>query len=719
MRALLLPVLLGLTACGALVGIEDVNGNNVGGESGAGGSSGSSGQGGSGAVSGSSGQSGAGQSGEGGAGQGGGGQGGGGQGGAGQGGAGQGGAGNEPGGAGQAGAGQGGAGQAGAGQAGMSGTSGQGGAGGSGCDTVYVAPAANGGDDSAHTGCAPDSPLATITKGIEVAKAKQSVRVGLCRGTHAQSKTLVLGGPIDITGGYDCGDKGAEASVITLSSPGSETATVTIRQTQAGNILLQSLTIDALPGPGTLPRTALAIEPQGATQTQVTVQQSRLRGAGAHHGVEIALGGSAASNISLVSNVILGGSGTLGCPDAQGAASAGVEIRGNGQSSTVSLSNNWISGGSGSFQGTGCAAPATIAGVSVLAGVGSLKLNLGGNVIDAGTLGQDGLIAGVHATFSGTLVAEKNRIYGGSSSGAQASTVGVLVTSSSQMPTARLTNNMIHGGNASGSKVASSEGIAVLAGQGELLHNTVVGGGDNQGGVVRAVRMGAAVSTLTAERNYLLTPSSTQSTLDGFYLEKCPEDGVASASANVFIQGARVVDFPAAQAGCSHGVTLPALTIQAAATILSYPDPCTYGEMKDPGATCTAAEMTLLSSTCVPKSDGAGCAPFNACPGTGCLSSLFSNWSSDGGYTTLIGAVPSKAGTDLSGLGWKLTNNNLPCPILQSMFMGTKLADVPDDIFQAGVRTGSASKKSTPGAEERPPHQGECMNGGGGGGPPT
>jgi hypothetical protein len=748
----LLLASLTLTACGSLLGIEEVSydatidtpsagsgGGGAGGSAGAGGGSG--GDAGVGGDAGASGDAGAG--GTGGAGGDGGSAG---DGGAGTGGdAGTGGVAGVAGQGGDAGA-AGAAGQGGnGGAAGASGQGGDAGAAGQGtgpCENegkaIFVAP--TGQDGAPGTRGAPKQ---TLKNAVDTAQTTGKVEVCLCKGTYPESSGVRLDKPISLRGGFDCGTwkRLPEALTDKLQN---ETILVTDKGSQASEgaalyftggavtaaTVVEGLTIrrgdSAENGPQALGSAAVRVGEEASPTIQrcsieggngsgngkfvsgllvtegsaPTVRENRIvGGGGTASGIGVRIVMNKASG-AYERNLVMGGTGTVECtvPGGEGAgteipwASAGFWVTGSGP---LTLKDNQIHGGSGK-RTQGC--PRSLAGVALQQKGGLLDATLEGNVIDAGSSDAGGRMTGVFAALSGQLLASGNRIYGGSldSDNMEASTAGLWIEAGNA-PQLTLMNGMIHGGNGTKKKAAGSTAVALQGGSGKILHNTLFAGGQAAGATessaVTALHVGASTTDVFLERNYIQAPVAAAGVSRSLYMERCADE-LKSAVTNLFANGSTVLQFSPDKNSCYKGKSSPVL------------DAATAQELVAPGCSnpgCKAFEMALLADTCA--TPGPSCVIFPCATSgdaTNCQDSLFANWSpADTGRGALVGAAPTPSSPlmpEKKGLGWRLDSAGgpLPCPLVQAKPKLSPGLEAPTADLFGTPRTGDFS----PGAEE-------------------
>jgi hypothetical protein len=603
---------------------------------------------------------------------------------------------------------------------------------------IFVAP--TGQDGAPGTKGAPKQ---TLKAAVEAAGTTGKGEVCLCKGTYPESSGVRLDKPISLRGGFDCGtwkrlpealtdklqnetilvaDKGSQSSEGStlyftggLVTGATEVEGLTIRRGESaenGPLMLGSAAVRVGEGAGpTIQRCSIEggngsgngkfasglLVTEGSAPT---VRFNRITG-----------GGGTASGIGVrilmnkpggvyEQNLVMGGMGTVECtvPEGEGQgteipwASAGLWVTGSG---ALTLKENQIHGGSGK-RTQGCAR--SITGVALQQKGGPLDATLEGNVIDAGSSDAGGLMTGVFAALSGQLLASGNRIYGGSLDGdnPQASTAGLWIEPGSA-PQLTLMNGMIHGGNGTKKKAAGSTAVALLGGSGKVLHSTLFAGGlaagATESSAVTTLHVGAGSTDVFLERNYIQAPVAAAGVSRSLYLERCVDE-LKSVVVNLFTNGATVLQFSPEKSACYKDKTPPILDA-AVAQDLAAPG-CT-----EPG--CKAFELALLADTCA--NPGPSCVIFPcklSGDATNCQDGLFANWSAaDTGRAALVGATPtpdSPLVPDKKGLGWRLDSASgpLPCPLVQAK---PKLSpDLPTptvDLFGT-PRTGDFS----PGAEE-------------------
>jgi hypothetical protein len=539
---------------------------------------------------------------------------------------------------------------------------------------VYVSP--NGND--AHSGCAPCAAKLSIRSAIDATTAALAAldagvgatpEIHVCAGTYSEVG-LQLTAPISILGGYDCSSWTYGSSSVTTIMNGDfvqQNSTLEVKSPQIGpGTVLGGLTIvGATPGVGATQGAgaiAAIYDHNGASPTvsnDVIVAPSVTTSAGAG-GVGIYIADTASPDV--YNSQISGGAGTTGGTTFSDFATAAVVIAVQG--GTPQIHGNTINGGSGAAPNGGGAAQGSVgirvnqcnslltggaaiesntinggSGSSATAGIAldpSLQtgciVDILDNTITGGTATASASVsAGIDVREPNVVVIARNRIVG-SLSTSVAHSYGVNSTNGTQI---LLVNNMIHAGLTT--QVATG---ALLFGQQDqnkpslAAFNTIFGG---QAGF--SVALGTFIGPLNVYSNILIGGGNigTSTPPIGLWMYACP------TSTNPV-----VTEFNAN------------LVFSAPGGILGINDPCAGGPAYTTIATAEAfvgstraagnltANASCTESQCVHLANCDG----RAVNTQACLEGLFTQWSLDDGYGTLVPPGP----------GWVLASTT-PCSI--------------------------------------------------------
>jgi hypothetical protein len=600
---------------------------------------------------------------------------------------------------------------------------------------VYVSP--NGND--AHSGCTPcaaklsvrsaldttTAALAALDAGVVASDAGGAVppaaaEIHVCAGTYPEVG-LQLAAPISILGGYDCstwtrssnyGYPTFGSSSVTTITNGDfvqQNNTLDVRSPQIGRgTVLDGLTIvGATAGSGA---TSAIYDHNGASPTvsnDVIVAPSVTTSTG-NGGVGIYIGDNSSPDVH--DNQISGGGGTTSGTTFNDVATAAVVIA--VQAGLPHIHGNTINGGSGAAPNGGdahgsvgirvsqCYSLLTAqkgasidsniisggSGGSATAGIAldpSLQngctVDVLGNTITGGTAtASASLSAGIDARGADAVRIERNRIVG-SLSTSVASSYGVLATRGTQI---LLVNNMIHAGPTANLAIgALLSGVqnplnpslaafnTIFGGQAAAKTGTLPGVG---GGTVAPAALGTVLGPLLAYSNILIGGGST-TTSAGLWMFMCQNPGnpaVTQFNANLVLNVPRGGIVGTGQQ-CGGVSAFP--TIAGAQTFVAQ------------GGAAQAMGNLNVAASLASCTDPNTCVPIAHCDGTtantqACLEGLFTQWSSDGGYTTLVPPGP----------GWVLAGNTV-CGIAAGAEPDP--VNAPTDLF-GNARPTSPSKPS-------------------------
>lgn len=592
---------------------------------------------------------------------------------------------------------------------------------------VYVSP--NGND--ASDGCTPCTPKLSIRSAVDTTTAALAlldgglpptdaasaeadagdagpsapVAIHVCAGSYPEVG-LLLTAPISILGGYDCatwtraanyGYPSFGSTDVTVVSNGDflqQNNTLEVRGAQIGRgTVLDGLTIlGATEGSGA---TSTIYDHYGASPTisnDILVGPS-VTSASTNNGVALYVGDTASPDVH--DDRISGGGGTTTGNGFQSVASTGVWI--STQGGLPHIHHNTISGGPGN-------APAgNLAHGSVAIFVGQCGANL---TVASGSAIESNVIDGGTGTFAtgGVILAPNtcsvdvidNTITGGTTAPGGAFAVGVDVRTASPV---HIERNRIVGGLST--DVAGSYGVNSVQQTDIVLSNNMIHAGFTKNFAAGALIYGWVAGTGTTSYVVFNTIFGGQSTtqpenIQGIGANEPPAalgvaQGPVSISSNILIGGGSTTASAGLGSYFCQSANNPAipqftsnLIFNVTGGILATGQPC-QGSTSTNYPTIVDAEEYVNASTAAMGEGNltlmaacAGgdptCLQVPACDGTtaneqACLEHLFTQWSADGGSTTLVPPGP----------GWVL-GSATPCAIAKGGVPNPN-APTPTDLF--------------------------------------
>jgi hypothetical protein len=533
---------------------------------------------------------------------------------------------------------------------------------------LFYVSAASG--DDARDGASPSTAKKTIAAALVAAKAAPSLaELHICAGTYEETG-LVLDAPISLKGGYGC------ATWTRLGGygyPGFDTANETvIASTTSPTLLVQSASVtratilDGLTilGPTGLATTSRALVVDTAAPTISNDKIIGGSGTSTTGDGSIALVLSTASSADIVHDQIEGGSGSTSATDGYG--SVGVSLTPDVGAPHVHSNN--IKGGTGSCTGANaCAASvgATLDGTSLEAAQGNAFEE---NVVHGGA----GSSAANHNSSIGVIVRGSvfadlvhNQIHGGAGTSSKGQKHGVLSTTTGKL---RIRASRIFGGDG----IDGFYGISVSGASLVELSNDMVHGGGYSAGVCctetfAVVLTDVALGNIFVQHNSIYSGNQWQAADAAIGLFGSTQNAVVEN--NIFVPGYDVnypsngypFDIGLDVGSCSGLGALARLRNNLFANFRGGISSFLLCENDHSAVTSIAAMETKINAAGKVASGNhtlaANCGGDPSCitlpncdQSDTCFASLYASWSSDRGYT------------DLMGSGWKL-NPNVACAV--------------------------------------------------------
>jgi hypothetical protein len=553
------------------------------------------------------------------------------------------------------------------------------------CTSSVLFVSATGND--AADGCSPANAKQTIGAALRRTNESNAFsEIHVCKGTYVESD-LILSRSVSLLGGYDCFTwkrtetfghptfDGVNATVVTNSNPSGDALRVTGEVTSAieGFVFAGTQQGDAGStavhvSEGAAPKlrhnrllggSAGSADGPGSVGLWVDkgcapeVANNEIRG-GTGTGAAQASGSVGVIGegaFFLHDNVIDGGRGVLASSGA-GTGAIGVWLRGEGDyTGPLALARNTITIEGGSCNGTGDARN----GLKI---EGVVNAEIVENRIDVGQ-NASCKTKGVLVDSTGTMSLTGNRIYAGS---AIDSSVFISFGVHLARGKTRLTDNMIHGGDA---KRAGDWVTAVWAANvsdTEIVHNTLQCGRTDSS-FCNAMLIGADSKGTIVENNILVGKV-------GVFLDACESDGLLRSFRNNLAVGATYL----VRYGGGGSVKAPCTAWSTYDKVAESQDALsgqcgsgTVGACTSFGGLQASGNMMLKTTACNGEPgclNAANCTTLETCAAT-----LFDAWDAS-----------SSGRTDLFGAGWKLSSA-APCVAARS---GLDLTgQVQRDLFGA------------------------------------